>query len=110
MTGGCMRAALRLLLCFLAVATGVGALGPQPVRATALCVNPNGSNGCFSKIGDAVAAASAGDTITVAAGTYIESQIAIAKSVTIIGAGRLATTLAAGNYGNGTISILSGAI
>jgi len=44
----------------------------QTVQAATLCVNPTGSSGCQTTIGKAVTAASAGDTVQVAAGTYKE--------------------------------------
>lgn len=59
-----------------------------PVRtawAATLCVNPGGTSGCYATIQAAITAASPGDTITVAAGTYNESNITVNKSVTILG-------------------------
>ena len=64
---------LSLLLC--------GATG---LSAATLCVNPGGTGGCTSTISAAVAAASAGDTIRVAQGTYKE-QITITKPLSLIG-------------------------
>jgi parallel beta-helix repeat protein len=51
--------------------------------AATLCVNPAGKNGCSSSISAAVAAASAGDTIQVAEGTYKE-QVVITKSLSLV--------------------------
>jgi hypothetical protein len=59
--------------------------------AATLCVNPGGTGGCFARIGDAVAAAAPGDTVSVAAGTYNESGIFIGSNVDIQGAGADAT-------------------
>jgi hypothetical protein len=67
-----------------AVLALAGANSLTPVQAAAtLCVQP-GNAGCFSTIGAAMAAAQAGDTIRVAAGTYIE-YVTINKTVTLQG-------------------------
>ncbi len=50
--------------------------------AATLCVNPGGKAGCKSTISAAVAAASPGDTIRVAQGTYKE-QVTITKALTL---------------------------
>jgi nitrous oxidase accessory protein NosD len=57
---------------FSAVATLVALLagGASLLPAATLCVNPGGSGGCMSTISGAVGAASPGDTIEVASGTY----------------------------------------
>ncbi|HEV2277194.1 MAG TPA: right-handed parallel beta-helix repeat-containing protein [Acidobacteriaceae bacterium] len=47
--------------------------------ATTLCVNPDGTDGCYKTISAAVAAASVGDTVQVQDGTYYE-QVTITKS------------------------------
>lgn len=67
-------------LAFIAIPAVVAALlvAPNPtviksVKAATHCVNPGGTGGCFSSINAAIAAASANDTINVAAGTYNES-------------------------------------
>jgi pectin methylesterase-like acyl-CoA thioesterase len=52
------------------------------LKAATLCVNPGGTAGCKSTINAAVAAASAGDTIRVAAGTYKE-DVVITKSLSL---------------------------
>jgi parallel beta-helix repeat protein len=52
--------------------------------ASTLCVNPGGHFGCRSTISAAVAAASAGDTILVAPGTYREAVV-ITKPVSLVG-------------------------
>lgn len=58
-----------------------------PIYAASFCVNPTApsSSGCKATIGAAVAAASANDTINVAAGTYKES-VTIGKPLSLIGA------------------------
>jgi len=68
--------------------------------AATLCVNP-GKRGCFAKIAAAVAAAKAGDTIQVAPGTYVEGDIVIGKSLSLIGAGATDTVINARGKGNG---------
>jgi hypothetical protein len=72
-------------------------------RGSAGCVpvsNP-GKSGCFATIGAAVAAASAGDTIQVAPGTYVEGDIIIGISLSLIGANSANTIINAAGKGNG---------
>ncbi|MCU1320848.1 MAG: hypothetical protein JWM43_497 [Acidobacteriaceae bacterium] len=54
--------------------------------ASTLCVSSNGTVGCYTSIADAVAAASAGDVVTVGAGSYHES-IVLTKSLSLVGDG-----------------------
>jgi hypothetical protein len=85
------------------IALGAAALvgaSLSPAAAATLCVNP-GKRGCFAKIGAAVAAAKAGDTIQVAPGTYAEGDIVIGKSLSLIGADRASTVINATGKGNG---------
>lgn len=66
---------------------GLGLLslfGASTLAAATLCVNPGGKSGCKSSISAAVAAASAGDTIQVASGTYKE-DVVITKSLSLVG-------------------------
>ena len=70
------------------------------------CVNPGGTAGCYATIQAAIDAASAGDTIHVAEGTYTETgQIVIDKDVTLVGADRNTTIIRAdsdtGSSGDG---------
>jgi nitrous oxidase accessory protein NosD len=53
------------------------------LSAATLCVNPGGTAGCKSTINAAVSAASPGDTIRVAPGTYKE-DVVIAKSLSLV--------------------------
>lgn len=53
------------------------------LMAATLCVNPAGTGGCKSTISAAVAAASAGDTIRVASGTYKE-DVVISKPLSLV--------------------------
>jgi parallel beta-helix repeat protein len=76
-----------------------------PISAANLCVNPAGTGNCSKTISAAVAAASPGDSITVAPGTYKESVV-IGKSLNLIGANPAtptidATGLSTGIYING---------
>ncbi|HEV2426014.1 MAG TPA: right-handed parallel beta-helix repeat-containing protein [Terriglobia bacterium] len=71
-----------------------------PAAGIGRCVNPSGAAGCYKTIGSAVAAASAGDTIRVAAGTYKEDVI-IGKSLSLIGAGPSTTIIDAAGLANG---------
>jgi parallel beta-helix repeat protein len=89
-------------LFLLLMATGAAAIAgnSQPADAATLCVNP-GKSGCFSTITAAVAAASTGDTIQVASGTYVEGDINIAKSLSLIGANSANTIINATGKGNG---------
>lgn len=66
--------------------------GASVTRAASACVNPGGTAGCSSTIQAAVDAAKAGDTITVAAGTYKE-MVTVSKALTLQGAGAATTTI-----------------
>jgi parallel beta-helix repeat protein len=72
----------------IATGMGIGALlfagVTQQARAATLCVNPGHPNHCFTSIGAAVAAASPGDTIRVAHGTYAE-YVVVPKPLSLIG-------------------------
>jgi parallel beta-helix repeat protein len=68
--------------------------------AATLCVNPGGTNGCYSTIKAAVSAASPNDTITVAPGKYKE-DVAIGKPLSLLGANRYNTIIDAEGLSNG---------
>ena len=72
---------------------GIGATAPPAVAAT-LCV-AIAEPACFTSIQTAVDAASHGDTITIAAGTF-DGGITIDKSVDLVGAGPQATIIHGG--------------
>jgi nitrous oxidase accessory protein NosD len=72
----------------------------QVVSAATWCVNSHGTSGCKSIITAAVAAASAGDTIYVARGSYQEGVV-ISKSLSLIGAERHGTLVNAAGKANG---------
>ena len=75
-------------------------VGCQPVSAATLCVNPAGASGCQATIGAAVSAATPGDTIQVAAGTYKE-DVTISQTLSLIGAGSASTIIDATGLANG---------
>jgi hypothetical protein len=81
--------------CFVATAVAC-----HPALAATVCVNPTGASGCQTTIGAAVAAASSGDTIQVAAGTYKE-LVTINKTLSLIGAGSASTIIDATGLANG---------
>jgi len=72
----------------------------QFAEANTLCVNPSGSQGCYSKIQDAVNHATANDVINVAAGTYNE-EVDIGIPLSLIGAGANKTFIDAANLAHG---------
>ena len=72
----------------------------QIALGATLCVNKNGTKGCSSTIGAAVAAASAGDVIQVSQGTYHE-DVVIGKSISLIGANSNNTIIDATGMSNG---------
>ena len=60
----------------LAIAAAALLISAAPgLMAATFCVNPGGTGGCSSTISAAIAAASAGDTIRVASGTYKEDVV-----------------------------------
>ena len=68
--------------------------------AATLCVNPQGSHGCYSKIQMAVNNAHAHDVINVAPGTYQE-EVDIGIPLSLIGAGASSTTIDASGLAHG---------
>jgi nitrous oxidase accessory protein NosD len=68
--------------------------------AVTLCVNSGGTSGCKSTISAAVTAASPGDTIKVAQGTYKE-QVTISKSLSVIASDDKEPTIDATGLPNG---------
>lgn len=84
----------------LAIGAAVLAGMCQSTRAATLCVNPSGKGSCYTSIGTAVAAASAGDTIQVGPGNYSENVV-IDKSLALIGTNRNNTVIDAAGKANG---------
>jgi parallel beta-helix repeat protein len=68
-------------------------------EAATVCVNSSGQGGCQKTIGAAVAAASSGDTVNIAAGTYKET-VTIGKTLALIGSGPSQTIVDATGLGN----------
>lgn len=68
--------------------------------ADAGCVNPAGTGGCYNTIGAAVAAAGAGETITVAPGVYHE-DVTIPSALSLVGSGSQRTVIDASGLANG---------
>jgi hypothetical protein len=89
-----------LTVFLLAIAAALLAGMCQSASAATLCVNPSGKGGCYTSIGAAVAAASAGDTIPVGPGKYSE-DVVIGKSLALIGANRNNTVIDAAGKANG---------
>lgn len=75
-------------------------IAASQVDAATVCVNASGAGGCFKKINDGVMAASANDTVQVAAGSYKEDVI-IGKSISLIGAGAGLAFINASGLANG---------
>lgn len=76
---------------------GSGLLAASPASAATRTVCAVGCD--FTSIQAAVTAASAGDTVTIAAGTYNENAIVVSKPLSIVGAGR-GQTIIDGGGGN----------
>lgn len=72
---------------------------PPALHADTLCVNPSG-RGCYTTIGAAVAAASPGDVIRVARGTYHENVV-IDKPLALLGQNSQNTVIDATGLLNG---------
>jgi Right handed beta helix region len=95
-----MNIGSRLAVLLAAGSAALLAAADQSAGAATSCVNP-GNSGCFAKIGDAVSAASAGDTIQVAPGKDAEGDIIIGTSLSLIGANSGSTIIDATGKGNG---------
>lgn len=85
-----LRRVLALLFLGVLAILCVWFVGPRealPVaKAAVLCVNPGGTGGCFARLNAAIAAATAGDTINVAAGVYEEQVVVNKPSLVLRGA------------------------
>ena len=103
-----------LLLAGLTLALVVGFGRGRPVQAATLTVCPSGPPTCqYSSIQAAINAASNGDTIQIAAGTYTGSLTipGTTSPLTLVGAGSSQTTIQGSGFGSvlmvaaGTVSI-----
>jgi hypothetical protein len=83
---------LRTLAAVIAMAAAVG-FAASPAAAGTVCVGPK--SGCFPQLQPAIAAATDGDVITVAPGTYA-GDLTIDKSIRLQGAGAGATVIKGG--------------
>ena len=59
-------------------------IGTRTLSAASVCVNPQGTHGCFTSINAAIAAAAPGDVIRIAGGRYAENVV-VDKPVTLAG-------------------------
>ncbi len=83
-----MKTAMKFVAILMILGLALVAMPAVKVSAATICVNTDGSGGCLTDIQAAISAATTGDTITVAAGTYnVSSTIVIDKAVTISGPG-----------------------
>ena len=81
------------------VCVALAAAISQPVIASAACVNPGGTGGCFTSINAAIAATFPGGLVRVAPGTYKEDVI-IGKPLSLIGSGASVTIIDATGLSN----------
>ena len=95
-----MMGNIRSLAATVVLCLGLVAAFAMPAGATTWCVNQGGTNGCFAKIGSAVAAAAANDTINVAPGTYKEDVI-IGKALSLVASSLRQTAIDATGLSNG---------
>jgi len=91
---------LKSRFCPLLIAACVFAATAQTSAARRLCVNKDGSHGCYSSIQTAVGHASANDVINVGPGTYKE-DVTIGVSLTLLGTEAGSTIIDATGLANG---------
>ena len=95
-----VRKTIMSTLGFWLVLGGVAAVGMGTTAFGATQCVDAGKTGCFATIGAAVSAASPGDTIQVAQGTYKEDVI-IGKSLSLVGKNSANTVIDASGLANG---------
>lgn len=91
-------AAGKLTLC----AAFLFSLMPAAAPAAIICVNPGGTRGCQSSIATAVGMAAAGDTVSVAPGSYA-GGIVIDKPLSLIGQDQRSTIIDASGVDTGIL-------
>lgn len=90
------------VLCLTAVPAISAVVFSAGSAAATLCVNPAGSNGCYSSIQGAVNHAAAHDVILVGPGTYKEGVV-VGIPLSLLGAGAGRSTIDATNQPNGVL-------
>jgi len=83
-------------------ATFVGPVWEFTTRGSDLCVNPAGSNGCYSQIQAAIDNASSGTSIVVYEGVYNE-RVVLKPGIELVGTGNVVIN------GNGVLNVVVGA-
>ena len=68
-------------------------------QGATLCVNPGGTSGCFASVQAAVDAAASDDTITIAAGTYVENVLIEGRRLQLLGDDPTTTVIDGGGSG-----------
>ncbi len=81
------------------ICAALAAVLSQPAIASAACVNPGGTGGCFSSINAAIAATFPGGLVLVSPGTYKE-DVVIGKPLSLIGSGASNTIIDATGLSN----------
>ncbi len=101
----------RVFVTTIGIAAMVYVAAGRVAAAATLCVNPAGAGGCYTSIGAAVSAASAGDTIRVSRGTYAEDVMITKAALSLIGENAMNTVINATGKVNGvTITGAAGVI
>lgn len=76
-----------------------------PVQAATHCVAPGGGGGCFASVQAAVDAAASGDTISIAAGTYVESVLIAPRRILTLTGGGSQDTIIDGDGGSFVLGV-----
>jgi len=81
------------------------AMPVSQAQAAGICVDPANTPSCYATIQAAINASTAGDTINVAAGKYVENVV-VNKAISLVGAGADTTSIVA-TTGNSTPLVFS---